>query len=157
TQARSWAMKEFPLIEVSGAAFQMGWQHGRQAEPLIRKYVEWIDKLADMEREKLRHNALRFFPSLRSSAVHTWTKFSGSRKATRLRWRMRSFAKPGPRRRQWDGGCTAFALTGRATADGNPIAGQNQDLEEEYADVGIILRVRPSDGRLRAVMFTFAN
>jgi len=57
----------------------------------------------------------------------------------------------------WEGGCTAFALTGKATADGNPLAGQNQDLEPEYADVAILLRVRPTDGRPTALMFTFAG
>jgi len=59
--------------------------------------------------------------------------------------------------RRWDGGCTAFALTGQATEDRNPIAGQNQDLEEDYADVAIVLRVQPDDGRPPAVMFTFAG
>ena len=59
--------------------------------------------------------------------------------------------------RAWDGGCTAFALTGEATAGGITLAGQNQDLESEYEDVAIILRVRPTDGRPSAVMFTFAG
>jgi len=53
-------MKEFPLIEVSGAAYQIGREHGRQPEPLVRKYLEWIDKLTGIEHEKLRGNALRF-------------------------------------------------------------------------------------------------
>src|SRR5436309_2770944 len=56
-----------------------------------------------------------------------------------------------------EGGCTAFALTGKATADGKPLAGQNQDLEPEYSDVAILLRVRPTDGRPAALMFTFAG
>jgi len=56
-----------------------------------------------------------------------------------------------------EGGCTAFALTGQATSDGQPLAGQNQDLEPEYADVAIILRVKPGDGRPRAIIFTFAG
>jgi isopenicillin-N N-acyltransferase-like protein len=54
-------------------------------------------------------------------------------------------------------GCTAFALAGAATADHQPLAGQNQDLEPEYADLGIVLHGRPTDGRPRAVMFTFAG
>jgi isopenicillin-N N-acyltransferase-like protein len=53
--------------------------------------------------------------------------------------------------------CTAFAVTGSATADGQTLAGQNQDLEAEYADVAILLRVKPTDGRPRALMFTFAG
>jgi len=56
-----------------------------------------------------------------------------------------------------EGGCTAFAITGSATVNGQTLAGQNQDLEPEYADVAILLRVKPSDGRPRALMFTFAG
>ncbi len=36
----------FPLIEVSGSAYQMGYQHGEQAARLIGKYILWIEKLA---------------------------------------------------------------------------------------------------------------
>jgi isopenicillin-N N-acyltransferase-like protein len=35
--------------------------------------------------------------------------------------------------------------------------GQNQDLEPEYGDVAILLRVMPDDGRPSALMFTFAG
>ena len=56
-----------------------------------------------------------------------------------------------------DEGCTAFAFTGSATADGRPLAGQNQDLEPEFEDLAILLRVKPNDGRPRALMFTFAG
>jgi predicted choloylglycine hydrolase len=58
---------------------------------------------------------------------------------------------------KWDGSCTCFALTGEATADHSPLAGQNQDLEPDYSEVSIVLKVRPNDGRPRAVMFTFAG
>lgn len=43
------------------------------------------------------------------------------------------------------------------TKDGAPLARQNQDLEPEYANVAILLRVSPNDGRPRALMFTFAG
>jgi isopenicillin-N N-acyltransferase-like protein len=56
-----------------------------------------------------------------------------------------------------DEGCSAFALTGEATLDGQPLAGQNQDLQPEYSDVAILLHVKPDDGRPRALMFTFAG
>jgi isopenicillin-N N-acyltransferase-like protein len=56
-----------------------------------------------------------------------------------------------------DGGCTAFVVTGSATADGQPLAGQNQDLEPKFADLAILLRVKPADGRPEALMFTFAG
>ena len=36
--------------------------------------------------------------------------------------------------------------------NGSVISGQNQDLEPEYADVAIVLRVKPNDGRPAAIM-----
>ena len=54
-------------------------------------------------------------------------------------------------------GCTAFALRGEATANGNMLVGQNQDLGPEFGDVSIILHVRPNDGRPRALIYTFAG
>ena len=38
-------MESFPVVEVSGSAFEMGEQHGRQAAALIGRYLEWIDRL----------------------------------------------------------------------------------------------------------------
>ena len=54
-------------------------------------------------------------------------------------------------------GCTAFALTRSATVDGHALAGQNQDLPPEFSDLGIVLHIEPTDGRPRALTFTFAG
>ncbi|MBI2504442.1 MAG: hypothetical protein HYW07_14555 [Candidatus Latescibacteria bacterium] len=37
-------MHAFPLVSVSGTAYEMGFQHGQQAGDLIRKYLLWIEK-----------------------------------------------------------------------------------------------------------------
>src|SRR5580692_5866944 len=55
-------MNEFPLIEVAGSPFEMGYQHGKQAEPLIRRYLAWIVKFTGMDLAVLRPNAMRFLP-----------------------------------------------------------------------------------------------
>lgn len=151
-------MQSFPLVEVSGSAFQMGAQHGRQAAPIIQRYLEWIEKLTGKPRDLLQQNAMRFLPYLKKLSpryveeVMGLAEGAGITLADAMLCQARAEAA-----RQWDGGCTAFAITRDGTADGNPIAGQNQDLESEYADVAILLRVRPADGRPRALMFTFAG
>src|SRR5581483_4862897 len=151
-------MDEFPFIEVSGSAFQMGFQHGRQAEPLIRKYLEWIEKLTGIERERLRSNALRFLPHIRKLSPQYVEEIFGLAEGARLEIADAVLCQArAEAAHRWDSACTAFALTGRATADGLPLAGQNQDLEPAYADMAIVLHVRPGDGRPAAVMFTFAG
>ena len=151
-------MNEFPYIEVSGNANQMGYQHGKQAEPIIQKYLAWIVKFTGMDLNALRSNAMRFLPYIQRLSPQYVDEIHGVAEGARISiadavlCQARAEAS-----KHWDGGCTAFALTGAATAGGVVISGQNQDLELEYADVAIVLKVRPDDGRPRAVMFTFAG
>ena len=151
-------MNEFPLIEVSGSAFQMGFQHGKQAEIPIRNYLDWIVKLTGLDLNILRANAIRFLPYIQRLSPQYMEEINGLAEgagislADAVLCQARAEAS-----KRWDSGCTAFALTGAATAGNNTIAGQNQDVELEFADVAIILRIRPNDGRPRAVMFTFAG
>jgi isopenicillin-N N-acyltransferase like protein len=156
----------FPLIEVRGSAYEMGRQHGEQAAALIRRYLLLIERLTGKPSDELCRNARQFLPRMealspalvqevrglaegaaisfdeallcqvRMEAAHTWPE-SGA-------------AMPSE-------GCTAFALRGAATADGSLLVGQNQDLEPEFADISILLRVAPDDGRPRALLYTFAG
>lgn len=149
---------EFPLIEVSGTAFQMGYQHGKQAEPMIRRYLAWISKLTGKRAVDLEANAMRFLPFIQKFSPAYMEEVFGLAEGARLTLAQALLCQVrAEASRSWDGGCTAFALTRDATAGGVTLAGQNQDLEREYEDVAIILRVQPSDGRPRAVMFTFAG
>ena len=157
---KSIAMVEqtFPLVEVSGDAFQMGYQHGQQAGHLIQRYLLWIEKLTGQPRDVLCHNAMRFLPLMESLSpafveeVRGLADGAGISLEEAVLCQARAEAS-----HSWEGGCTAFALKGDATADGQPLAGQNQDLSPEFSDVAILLRVSPTDGRPSALMYTFAG
>lgn len=151
-------MNTFPLVEVSGSAFEMGVQHGKLAAPAIQRYLAWIDQLTGKPRPLLQQNAMRFLPYIKQLSplyvdeVMGLAEGAGITLSDAMLCQSRAEAA-----QQWEGGCTAFAITRDGTADGNPLAGQNQDLESEYAGVAIVLKVRPNDGRPRALMFTFAG
>ena len=148
----------FPLIEVSGNAYQMGYQHGKKAATLIHRYLLWIEKLTQMPLSALSANAGRFLPLVRKLSESLVTEVRGLADGAGISFNEALLCQArAEASHRWDGGCTAFALTGEATADGNALAGQNQDLEQEYSDVAILLRVVPTDGRPRALMFTFAG
>lgn len=148
----------FPLIEVAGSAYELGFQHGAQAAELVERYLRWIERLAGQPRDVLGWKARAFLPSLEAlspafvAEVRGLAAGAGISFEEALLCQVRSEAA-----RVQAEGCTAFGLTGAATADGQPLAGQNQDLEPEFADVAILLRVKPNDGRPRALMFTFAG
>jgi isopenicillin-N N-acyltransferase-like protein len=149
---------EFPLIEVAGGAYEMGSQHGEQARPLVKKYLVWIERITGMSRDRLCRNATSFLPAMERLSPKLLEEIRGLADGAGISFPEALLCQArAEASNSWDGGCTAFALRGAATAGGIVLAGQNQDLEPEYADVAILLRVRPNDGRPRALMFTFAG
>jgi len=145
------------MIEVSGSSYEMGYQHGEQAAALIRRYILWIERLTCLPREVLRQNAMAFLPMMEALSPFLVEEVRGLADGANISLEEALLCQVRTEAAHISGGCTAFALTGSATADGQTLAGQNQDLEPEYADVAILLRVRPNDGRPRALMFTFAG
>lgn len=149
---------KFPLIEVSGSSYEMGYQHGEQAADLIRQYILWIETLTHMSRDVLCRNAMAFLPVMETLSPYLVEEARGLADGAGISFEEAVLCQARTEAAHVsEGGCTTFALTGSATADCQPLAGQNQDLEPEYADVAILLRVKPDDGRPRALMFTFAG
>lgn len=147
----------FPLVEAAGSARRMGRAHGEQAAPLVARYLGAIERWCGADRDALGRRARSFLPLLERFApayveeVRGLAEGAGILFDHALLCQVRLEAGRAPE------GCSAFALTGAATPDGRPLAGQNQDLEPEYDAFGIVLRLRPDDGRPRAVCFTFAG
>jgi hypothetical protein len=153
----------FPLIEVRGSAFEMGYQHGHLAAEMVEKYLVWIEKLTGRPRDVLCRAAVRFLPAMeRLSAAYVeevrgLSEGAGISFEEALLCQARAEAAQAHGQQAAKAGCTAFAVRGRATRGGATLAGQNQDLAPEYADVALLVRVVPNDGRPRALMFTFAG
>jgi len=142
----------FPLVEVSGSSYEMGYQHGSQAAHLVRRHIQWIEKLTGVSGDVLARNSVAFLPSIEALSsslvqeIHGLADGAGISFEQALLCQVRAEAA-----HVGAGGCTAFALTGSATADRQPLAGQNLDMEPEYAGVVILLRVKPDDGRRWAI------
>ena len=152
------AGQTFPYVEVSGSAYAMGVQHGEQAADLIQRYLLLIERQTQMPRDVLCRNALRFAPLIEAFNPLYMEEVRGLAHGAGLSFEEAMLCQARAEAAyQYDGGCSSFALTGAATLDGQPLAGQNQDLQPEYSDVAIVLHVKPNDGRPRAVMFTFAG
>jgi isopenicillin-N N-acyltransferase-like protein len=151
-------VQTFPLVEVSGSAYELGFQHGAQAAPLVERYLRWIEKLAGKPRDLLGRNSLAFLPAIQALSPAYVEEIRGLAAGANISFEEALLCQVrGEAARIGEGGCTAFALTGSATVDGRPLAGQNQDLEPEFAEVAIMLRIKPTDGRPRALIFTFAG
>ena len=152
------AANTFPLVEVSGSAYELGYQHGAQAADMIERYLRLTERITKLSRDRLCRNALAFLPLIERFSPAYIDEVRGLAAGAEISFEeallCQARAEAGYTA---EGGCSAFALTGEATADGQTLAGQNQDLEPEYSDVAILLHVKPTDGRPRALMFTFAG
>ena len=151
-------MNVFPYVEVSGNSYEMGYQHGSQAAAAIDKYLIWIEKMTGKPRDELGANARAFLPYIEKLTPPLLEEVRGLSEGADISFEEALLCQcRGEAVLACAEGCTAFALTGEATADGSPLAGQNQDLAPEFGDVGIVLHVKPNDGRPRAITFTFAG
>ena len=148
----------FPLVEVSGNAYELGYQHGVQAAGLIQRYLILTERLTRMSRETLCRNAMAFLPLIEQFSPAYVEEIRGLAAGARITFEEAMLCQARAEAAyKNDEGCSTFALTGAATLDQSPLAGQNSDLLPEYSDVAILLHVRPTDGRPRALMFTFAG
>jgi len=148
----------FPYVEAAGSAYAMGYQHGEQAAALIQRYLLLTERVTGLARDHLCRNALAFLPLIEQLSPAYVEEVRGLGAGAGLSFEEALLCQARAEAAyQNPEGCTAFALTGEATADHQPLAGQNQDLPPEYGDVAILLHVKPSDGRPRALIFTFAG
>lgn len=155
------ALNTFPLIDVSGSARDMGYQHGAQAKLLIDRYLVLIELATGLSRDVLCRNVMAFLPRVEALSSLFVEEVRGLAEGADISFeeallcQARSYgavgAAPGEEH------CTSFAVKGAGTVDGEPLAGQNQDNRAELADVSIVLRVKPADGRPRVVMHSYAG
>lgn len=119
-------VQTFPLIEVSGSSYEMGYQHGSQATYLIQRYLLLIEQLTGKSRDLLCRNAMTFLPFIQNLSPAYVEEIRGLADGAGITLEeavlCQARAEAG---RVPDGGCTAFVVTGEATANGQPLAGQN--------------------------------
>jgi isopenicillin-N N-acyltransferase-like protein len=166
-------VKPFPLVEVSGPAYERGFQHGRACGDLIWRYAELLRRSsadeaqsraidpasAEPNEDELARRALRFLPWFEQFAPEQVEEIRGIAAGAELPFglallanvRGEVFRAASP----WTG-CTAVALGRQATADGGILLGQNQDQSPEMQNFVVILRVIPERGP-RILMATFGG
>ena len=120
----------FPLIEVSGNSYEMGYQHGTQATDLIERYLLWIEMLTGKSRDVLCSSAIKFLPFFEKFSLPYVEEIRGLAKGADISFEEAMLCQVRDEGAYTNNdGCTAFALKGSATADSQTLAGQNQDLQ----------------------------
>ncbi|MEE2657606.1 MAG: C45 family peptidase [Candidatus Latescibacterota bacterium] len=152
-------MNQFPLVIAEGSAYSLGLHHGEQAASLIQCYLRYIEKTTSKGRDELAVCALSFEPLIAELSPAYLDEVRGLADGAGISYGEAMVCQVrGAAVVPADAdGCTAFALTSEATRTGETLAGQNQDLPPEFSDFGIVLHLKPDDGRPRVVTFTFAG
>jgi len=147
------------VISLEGNHYQMGYQHGLQARelrPLIVKAIEM--QFGQIERDRpdepfealihetvelLREADVRMLEMIRGQAEGLEIEFE-----TLLRYGLVTYLRDVlvTKRRPGVEGCTTWAASGPATADGRPILVKNRDSSPEHLPLQLVVKARPEGG-----------
>ncbi len=172
--------RRLPVVDVAGAPYERGFQHGRQCGDLIARYPELLAEIIEDEghlrgleagaarlgRDRLFAEASAFLPSLTAFAPHLIEEVRGIADGAQrpfdevLLVNVRAgvlglIASPVPTVGA-DDACTAFAIGPDENGGGAVLAGQNLDQDPRNGDLLIVLRVEPDEG-LAMLMCSFAG
>lgn len=168
---------EFPYFEFGGAAREIGFQHGSQVRNLVHQHLQMaLDKLSAVG---VVHGEARRRARLYQPFIERYTPLFADELAglavgagiapedayiLQLRAELQTDLSEGAEpvaavqaREAIANECTTFAISGNQSADGLPIAGQNADLPAPTRELGIVMKVRPDDGRPALLMLTPAG
>lgn len=149
------------IIEIMGDHYQMGYQHGRQVSSLRHQVVEAMEaRFAQLEQdgadaafealvEETRH-VLQSVDPATIALVHGLADGLTMDFDRLLHYNLVAFLRDAlVTRKMLNGpseGCTTWATTGPATADGQPILAKNRDYRLEHLPLQVVVRAEPARG-----------
>ncbi|MHC4879248.1 MAG: C45 family autoproteolytic acyltransferase/hydrolase [Planctomycetota bacterium] len=147
----------YPFYEAGGSAEELGRQHGEQARLRIVAFLGWLCESLKMSERDLAQRASRFRPLFKKWCPHLLTEIQGLARGAGINENLALACQlRGELAKQNPGGCTTFAATGPATADGSTLIGQNSDTDAEISEFAYVLHLIPDD-RPELIIWTFGG
>ena len=158
------------VVVARGPRFAIGHEHGRRVADRVHATLAWsLDQLAlaGVGRVEATERAARLLPYVREQSPELLEEVEGIAEGAGLSL-LETFVinsrfellflegAVAPNAIIPGAECTLFGVTGKRTADGRPIIGQNVDLGLDSRDLWIVLDVRP-DGGPRILTVTLAG
>lgn len=149
-------------ISLSGSHYEMGYQHGQQVLPLRPQIIQAVQaRLRQIEQDRpdaaftgLVEETRRLL-SEADPATYEFIQGQADSLGIAFDWLLNynlvNFLRDALTTRSPGGlagseGCTAWAASGPATADGLPILVKNRDYRLEHLPLQIVVRARPTSG-----------
>ncbi len=146
-------MDRFPLIEVNGTNYEMGFQHGEQCAETINRFVggmfSEVNKHLGWSKEQTLNKALIYDGFVEEFSPHLHEEMKGIADGSGLSFEeILLLQVRGEFTQPVTGGqeCTSYAVMSAASGGGEVLVGQNQDLQEGFQEQGIMLHMTPEKG-----------
>ena len=155
--AESGAVPPYPFYRAAGTHRELGRQHGEQAAEKIKAHLENMAVSMKLTQEEIRSRALRFQPLWEEHCPHLLEEIDGLAEgagiapADALAVNIR-----GALQQATEGGCTAYVVGPKGTADGEILIGQNSDTLPPVIDFAYVLHLKPPD-KPEVLMWTFGG
>ena len=144
----------FPIINLDGNAYDMGFTHGRSLAKEIKANIElyfmMFRKLTGLEPQQCLTHAGRFLDVMQKDAPFLSEEMEGIASGAEVPLKeilflnsRSEFMSLGQAPDDMQGECTAIGLTGERTFSGKPILAQNWDWHERVLQTSAIFRIKP--------------
>jgi isopenicillin-N N-acyltransferase-like protein len=148
----------FPYIEVAGAPYEMGYQHGELAREQVQAFAAHLVHTSGAPPERVLAATRQFLPLFQSHCPVLLEEIRGLAEGARISFEEALLLQI---RGEIGGvlpteGCTTFAVAGQHTTSGGILIGQNSDMTPDLEQFFLVARLAPQDGP-RILMWTFAG
>ena len=144
-----------PVLNLSGSAYEQGWQHGQQ----VRSLVPQLRAAMKVRLSVLHLQGVDLMPLL-VEIDEVWSRYApgtlsvlhGIADALELEWEeyfsytVGSYLVDRIKHSSPSEGCTTWAAAGAVTRDGDPILAKNRDFRPVHQALQCLARARPEQG-----------
>jgi isopenicillin-N N-acyltransferase-like protein len=147
----------YPLFTARGTHRELGRQHGEQCRDRLLAFLDYLGRTLRLSADQVRARALRFLPLFERYVPHLVEEVRGLAEGAGVVFpealAVQIRGELGP---VGAGGCTTFVISGRGTATGQILIGQNSDVDPEMMDLGYVLHLQPA-GKPELLIWTFGG
>lgn len=146
----------FPHYRAQGTPRELGRQHGEQARDRIRAHLDFLRTSLQLSDEIIKERSLAFLPLFERHCPRLLPELEGLAEGAQIEFadalavNIRGALGVAP------DGCTSFVVSGRGTANGEILIGQNSDMLPAMIDLAYVLHLQPID-QPSMLMWTFGG
>jgi hypothetical protein len=145
----------WPVVEVEGEPYQLGYAHGRRCADLIARFARigmprYLGTPTVEILDELRDPLAAYAASIQEAAPHLFEEIRGIADGAGLAFEEALLLQLRPElgyvRRKRSQGCTSIGVRAERSATSAALVAQNVDMPIELGEYGIVLHLRPRSG-----------